>query len=105
MSSHLYNRGELPREDTFDHFERSDYARTKLTEQITTSRRDLQSVRAEWSATKERGPQYDGHEKMVPGATESRQNEWRQKLEYLESKVRFIERELQLAERALNRIR
>lgn len=100
MSSHLYNKGELPRENTYDHYDRAG-----LQSQIANSRRDLQSVRSEWSAAKERGPQYDGHESMVPGASESRRNEWRQKLEYLESKARFIEHEITLAERALNRVR
>jgi hypothetical protein len=38
-------------------------------------------------------------------ATESRRNDWRQKVEYLESKIRFIEHEIMLAERALNRLR
>ena len=39
MSSHLYNKGELPRENTYDGYERS-----SLERQIPSSRRDLQSV-------------------------------------------------------------
>lgn len=100
MSSHLYNKGELPREDTY-----AGYDRAALERQIPSSRRDLQSVIQQLADTKARGPQYDGHESMVPGASESRRNEWRQKVEYLESKIRFIEHEITLAERALNRLR
>lgn len=98
--SHLYNKGELPPDGAYDHLDRAGLER-----QLATSRHDLQSVRSERASDQARGPRFDGHEHMVPGATERRQQEWRQKLEYLDSKSRYIEREIQLAERALNRLR
>ncbi|MBK8036874.1 MAG: hypothetical protein IPK22_07010 [Verrucomicrobiaceae bacterium] len=103
MSSHLYNKGELPREDTFDHLGSGDYARDTLQAQVATSRRDLQTVRQQLADTRARGSSGEGHIGENAGSLNAR--DWHQKLEYLESKIRFIEREQQLAERALNRLR
>ena len=100
MSSHLYNKGETLPDGAYDYLDRSG-----LEHQIARSRSDLQTVRSERVAAKERGPIRDGHESMVPGADQRRVDEWQRKLEYFDSKIHYIEREIQVAERALNRLR
>ena len=100
MSSHLYNKGATLSDGAFDYLDRAGLER-----QLATSRKDLQSVRSERVAAKERGPTRDGYEHMVPGAVERTVTQWKEKLEYLDSKIHYIECEIQVVERALYHLR
>ena len=98
MSSHLYNKGETLPDGAYDHLDRSGLER-----QIATSRHDLQSVRQQLADTRARGSSGEGHKGERAGELNVR--DWHQKLEYYDSKIHYIEREIELAERALYRLR